>query len=87
MLVALKLSVDLKLANTKQFKMVQSLLQVAGLPTQIKRVDIRQIWEIMYMDKKAGYGRINFVLLEELGKPILRAVNFQDFKRAAEIIF
>ena len=39
------------------------------------------------MDKKAGYGRINFVLLEELGKPILRAVNFQDFKRAAEIIF
>src|SRR3972149_3840873 len=85
-LVALKLSLDLKLANTKLLKMVQSLLQVAGLPTQMKRVDIRQIWEIMYMDKKAGYGRINFVLLEELGKPILRAVNFQDFKRAIEII-
>lgn len=86
MLVALKLSFDLKIGSAEILQSVQALLKQAGLPTRIKRLDLKEIWEIMYLDKKAGYGKINFVLLEGVGQPKLKSVNFDDFKQAVEII-
>lgn len=85
-LVALKLSEDLKLAHDGLGPEVKRLFSEIGLPTQIKNLNLRKIWEIMNLDKKVKNGRVNFVLLKYIGKPILKAVNEKSFYKSAEII-
>jgi len=84
--VALKLSEDLKLTNDGLRSEVKNLFTEMGLPTQIKGLDLRKIWEIMNLDKKVKDGNVNFVLLKDIGKPILKAVNEKSFNKAAKII-
>ena len=40
----------------------------------------------MSLDKKVKDGKVNFVLLKDIGKPILKAVKEKDFYQAAQII-
>lgn len=84
--MALKLSEDLKLAHDGLGPEVKRLFSEIGLPTQIKNLNLRKIWEIMNLDKKVKNGRVNFVLLKYIGKPILKAVNEKSFYKSAEII-
>ncbi len=84
--VALKLSEDLKLTNDSLSSEVKNLFTEMGLPTHIKSLNLRKIWEIMNLDKKVKDGKVNFILLKALSKPILKAVNEKSFYKAAEII-
>lgn len=86
MLVALQLSTDLKIGTLKMLDEVKILLEQAGLPTRIKRLDTQALWEIMYLDKKAGYGKINFVLLRKIGKPVIKAIEYHQFKQACRVL-
>ena len=86
MLVALQLSADMKIGKRGTLQAAPALLEQVGLPTKIKRLDTESLWEIMYLDKKAGYGKINFVLLEKIGKPVIKAVEYQQFKRACRVL-
>lgn len=85
-LLALKLSADLKLANDGLCPKVKHLFSEIGLPTQIKNINLKKIWEIMKLDKKVKDSKVNFVLLKDIGKPILKAVNEKSFYKAAEVI-
>ena len=85
-LVALNLSADLKLRHDSLSSEVKDLFTEMGLPTQIKSLNLRKIWEIMNLDKKVRAGNVNFVLFKNIGKPILKAVNEKSFYKAAEII-
>jgi len=85
-LIALRLSADLKLANDSLYSEVKNLFQDIGLPTKIKSLNLKKVWEIMNLDKKAKDGKVNFVLLKDIGKPLLKSVNEKSFYKAAEII-
>jgi len=86
MLVALKLSADLKLGSCETLGRVKNLLEAVKLPTKVKKPDAKALWQIMALDKKSGYGRINFMLLEKIGKPILKSVRFEQFEQAVEVL-
>jgi len=83
-LVGLNLSEDLKLTNGDLSREVKSLFTGIGLPTRIKSMNLQKIWEIMNLDKKAKDGKVNFVLLKDIGKPVLKPVKEKSFYRAAE---
>ncbi len=85
--VALGILVSLKLGrNNSTFAQVQKLFNQIDLPTKIRRVSPKTLWKFMRLDKKSGFGRVNFVLLRGIGKPYVKNVSFQDFKRALEVI-
>jgi 3-dehydroquinate synthase len=86
MLVALQLSADLRIGNETTLTAVKELLEQGGLPTKIKKLDSKALWKIMYLDKKANSGRINFVLLKEIGKPIVKAGEYEQFRRACRVL-
>ena len=51
---------------------IRSLLERAGLPTAAQGVPPSRMQQLMSLDKKVKEGRVNFVLLERLGKATLR---------------
>jgi len=48
------------------------------------RVDRERAWEALQRDKKARNGKIRLVLLEELGKPVVREVDPGDVRLALD---
>lgn len=51
---------------------VESLLDRLGLPARLpSEVDVEQVMASLQRDKKAVSGRVRFVLLEAIGKPVL----------------
>ncbi len=85
-LVALKLSCDLKLISEDLLSEVKDLFSKIGLPTQIKSVNLGKIWGIMNLDKKVQNRKVNFVLIKDIGKPKLQPVAEKSFYKAAKII-
>jgi 3-dehydroquinate synthase len=64
-----------KAAAPELIKRQTSLLQRAGLPTQLpKNADFDRLWSAMALDKKARGGSINFVLPTRIGN-VERAAN------------
>jgi 3-dehydroquinate synthase len=60
-------------------------LQAVGLPTSIDGLQWRKVRERMVMDKKYAKGD-RLVLLEELGKPVVREVPPDVLERAWEVV-
>src|SRR5574341_1373850 len=83
-LVGLNLSENLKLSNGDFHQEVKNLFTELGLPTQVKILNLREIWGTMSLDKKVKNRKVNFVLLKDIGKPILRPVNEKSFYRATQ---
>jgi 3-dehydroquinate synthase len=52
---------------------VEALVAAAGLPTAPPRLDVGRWLDLMGRDKKVQRGRMRFVLLERLGRAIVRA--------------
>jgi 3-dehydroquinate synthase len=51
---------------------VEALVAAAGLPTAPPRLDVARWLELMGRDKKVARGRMRFVLLERLGRAVVR---------------
>ena len=51
---------------------VKALLARAGLPVQAPGLAVDRYLELMQVDKKSAGGRVRFVLLEALGRAVLR---------------
>lgn len=85
-LVALKLSVNLKLISIKLFSQVLDLFSEMGLPAKVKGLDLKKIWQIMALDKKAKNREVNFILLKGVAQPTIQAVLEKDFYQAAGVI-
>jgi shikimate kinase / 3-dehydroquinate synthase len=73
--VALGLTAALRLSG---------LGQADVLDVQPVRVDRERAWSALQRDKKARDGRIRLVLLEELGKPVVREVDPADVRTALD---
>jgi 3-dehydroquinate synthase len=73
MVGAAKLSQRVGLLPGKLVKEHQVVLQKFGLPTSTKEVRESDVIAAMQVDKKTKDGAIRWVLLEEIGKPAIRA--------------
>ncbi|HID54964.1 TPA: 3-dehydroquinate synthase [Candidatus Poribacteria bacterium] len=58
--------------SQEEFKRIRDLLDRIGLPIQVPaELDLREILEIIRHDKKVKAGRLNFVLLERIGRAMI----------------
>ncbi len=73
MSVAALIAEEMGLVDNEMRARQEALLLKIGLPTKVPDLEIAEVVEVMYMDKKAEDGRIRFVLPTGIGKePVLR---------------
>ncbi|MDM4767721.1 3-dehydroquinate synthase [Pelomonas sp. SE-A7] len=73
MVMASELSVRLGLMPAEFASRMRRVIQRAGLPTIGPRLGTERYLELMRVDKKAEGGEIRFVLIEALGKAVMRS--------------
>lgn len=79
MMFACKLSE--KIFAFKQTADVENILQQYGLPTHIK-FNPKKVFEILIMDKKREQNFIYFILLEKIGKAVIKKVSLDELKQS-----
>ena len=72
MVMAAELSVRAGTLSREDADRVRALIARAGLPVQGPKLTVERYLELMQVDKKAAGGRVRFVLLEGLGRAVLR---------------
>jgi 3-dehydroquinate synthase len=71
MAAAAHLSARLGLCDAALVGRVESLLDMWNLPTRYEGFAPERVWEAMHVDKKWRAGESRFVLLEDIGKPVI----------------
>lgn len=71
MLVALHIGIALGNTPPALLVQTQALLGQLGLPTQAPRLDRDQVWRVMQRDKKARHDGVRFVVLDDVGSPMV----------------
>lgn len=74
MVFAARLSEKLGYCKGPTVERIVSLIQRAGLPTQVPPLNEEDLFPIILVDKKVTAGRINFVIVEEIGKVRLEKI-------------
>ena len=72
MVMAAELSARAGTLRRADAERVRALIASAGLPVQGPKLAVERYLELMRVDKKAADGKVRFVLLEELGRAVLR---------------
>ena len=74
MVAACRISEALHLIKRETVDRVERLLRAVSLPTALQeRIDEQALWEMLKRDKKVSKGSVHFVLIEGLGRPLLRS--------------
>ncbi len=71
MLVESKISYLMKLLSEEDLQRIEQVLVNAGLPTSIPSLKKEEIFKKMKLDKKNEKGKVNFTLLEGIGRAII----------------
>lgn len=79
MVAACKISESLSNFSATDTKRVTELLKKYYLPVDLK-FDTNKIWDILLMDKKKAGENMNFILLEVIGKGIVKPVPLSQLK-------
>ena len=74
MVVAAELSVAQGLLAADDARRLRELVQAAGLPVRVPELPVARYLELMRVDKKAEAGEVRYVLLDGLGRALLRGV-------------
>jgi 3-dehydroquinate synthase len=82
MLVALRLSRQLGLHRWPDDHEVFTSIQHLLPHYKWERFDPEQLWQTMQLDKKTERGAVCFVLLKDIGRPVIRSVRKSQFMRA-----
>jgi 3-dehydroquinate synthase len=72
MVMAAELSRRQGLIGESDVERVRALIRRGGLPVAGPRIAPEQMLDLMSVDKKAAQGKVRFVLLESIGKAVLR---------------
>ena len=70
---ALRIGVAEGITDIEVADRAEALLTALGLPTRPPALDRAAVWAAMARDKKAAAGAVRFVLLEDVGRPVLHA--------------
>lgn len=74
MLAATRISCELGMLDAAISTRLETLLGQAGLPTELTEpISTDSIIDAIQLDKKARGGRVEFVLLEGIGQPVMRS--------------
>ena len=68
MAAAMKLGTDMKKISAEDLRLAEELLEYFDLPIRANGFDPESIYKQMFYDKKTKNGKLNIVLLEEIGK-------------------
>jgi 3-dehydroquinate synthase len=79
MVIASEVSEANGLLTNVNTQRLQRLLQDLALPTQIE-ADADLVWEALQKDKKREGGTIHFVLLEQIGRAIVKRLSIEDVR-------
>jgi 3-dehydroquinate synthase len=79
MILAARLSVNLGLLDVFKCNELENLIKRTGLPVNLE-FDVDLLADVMKKDKKRAGGEISFILLEDLGKAIIRKVQVNNLK-------
>ncbi|MGY5849487.1 3-dehydroquinate synthase [Salegentibacter sp. F14] len=83
MILATFISSEIKsFPRDKMQQITRSILDMYG-KTEFEEKDITEIIELMKYDKKNEFGKINFVLLEDIGKPLIDCLVSNEVIRKA----
>ncbi len=82
MLAAIRLSRQLGLNSWPEDHEASVLIRRLLPKRRGEQIDPHKLWETMKLDKKAERGAVRFVLLEDIGKPVVAPVKKQMFVRA-----
>ncbi|MGM0619320.1 MAG: 3-dehydroquinate synthase, partial [Actinomycetota bacterium] len=69
--VALRIGVALGTTDAEVADRGEAVLTALGLPTRPPVLDREAVWAAMGRDKKSSSGAVRFVLLEDVGRPVL----------------
>lgn len=69
-----------KLTGFKQTERVVSLLEKYGLPTYAS-FDKQKVFDVLKMDKKRERKEMNYVLLEKIGKGIVKSISLKQLEK------
>lgn len=83
MVMAAELSLRGGLIGKAEVERVRSLLLRAGLPVRGPAMPPQRILELMSVDKKSARGQMRYVLLEAIGRAVLKGGVDQDLVREA----
>ena len=73
MVVAARISENLNLSTTDMTNNIINTLNLYGLPTKVpSNINIEELFQNTKNDKKVKNGKINWVLLKEIGNPIIK---------------
>jgi len=79
MVLAASLSVQLGMIPGTELERLKELLHKYGLPLSYEG-SCREVFEVMKRDKKRGGDSISLILLEAIGKAVIRDVEMKDLK-------
>ena len=69
--VALRIGVELGITDAEAARRGEAVLTALGLPVRAPSLERSEVWAAMARDKKATAGSVRFVLLEDVGRPVL----------------
>jgi len=79
MVIASAVSEAIGLLKSVDTERLGRLLQDLALPTQME-VDSDLVWEALQKDKKREGGTIHFVLLEQIGRAVVKRLSIEDIR-------
>jgi len=81
MVMAADLSAALGLADAALARRIEKLLAAFNLPTRLPEgISVDELIATLHLDKKVKNGSIRFILIEQAGKVVLRAVSEQEIR-------
>ena len=78
MVMAAKLSNKLGMLAADECSAIESVVKNAGLPIALPNIDPIELLRYMRLDKKSVAKRVQFVLLQGMGNPVIREVGDQE---------
>ncbi len=79
MLLATRMSVNLGLIKPDVVNKLENLLILAGLPVSME-FDTSMMTEVMKKDKKRRRNSMDFILIEEIGKAVIKTIPLNEIK-------
>lgn len=76
---ACRLSIAKGLLDNREYIRVVNLLQSLGLPTYTK-IDPVKVFDVLAKDKKRNSNKIDFILLQGIGKPKIETLAFEEIQ-------
>lgn len=75
---SIDISVRMKLLGSKQAERIKQVMGKLKLPVKIENPDLSRLKEAIKNDKKSNKNLIKFILLEDIGKPVIAELDIDD---------